>query len=103
MNMNELPARERAHLHLAELRAIVGGERDPFGAAWDHDMSGEERQFWCRAAGLGGYAWAYASRLWADIDGTNRTKIKQAVRKIAGRAALLLNDKIGGAQASVAS
>lgn len=76
----------------AQIAAIVGGAADPFGRAWDTEMGGEERQFWCRAAGLGGYGWAYAGREWGQIGGTHQAMLKAGVRKIAGRAALLLND-----------
>lgn len=75
----------------AQLNAIVGGRLDPFGAAWDSDMSGDERQFWCRASGLGGYGWAYAGRAWSEIGATHQAMLKAGVRKIAGRAALLMN------------
>lgn len=90
MNPADLPARERAQVHIAELRAILGGKRDPFARAWDGEMSGDERQFWARVAGLGGYAWSYAGRMWEEINGTHRTQIKAAVLKAAKRAALLM-------------
>lgn len=90
----DIPERERAHIHIAELRAILGGQRDPFARAWDGEMSGDERQFWTRVAGLGGYAWSYAGREWAEINGTHQTQIKAAVRKTAARAALLLGESV---------
>ena len=49
----ETPNRERIAEHLANLRAVVGGERSPIGRAWNHDMTRKERAFWARAAGLG--------------------------------------------------
>lgn len=90
--MSATTGAEAVALCRAQIAAIIGGQADAFGAAWDRDMTGDERAFWCRASGLGGYAWAYASRMWADIDPTNRMKIKNGVRRVAGRAALLVDE-----------
>jgi hypothetical protein len=86
----DLPTIERARANLAGIRALLNWEYDKFAIAWNADMDGEERMFWCRCAKLGGHAWGYAGRDWSAIDPTHQTRIKQAVRKTAARAALLM-------------
>lgn len=93
-----LPDRTRVAEHLAKLRAAAGGELSPLGREWNHRMSGAERAFWCRAAGLGPTeSRVNACREWANIDPTAQAAIRHALTRAAARAVHLLND--GGADA----
>lgn len=72
--------------NVAAMRAIVGGEADPFAYEWNH-LDEAERKFWL---GVARQSHHLAAKKWADLSGDVRCRIKNALYRAANRAALLL-------------
>lgn len=89
-----IPDRARIAEHLANLRAVVGGERSPLGRAWNYDMSKSERVIWARLGGLGYTdSRVIACREWADIDAAAQAAIRGALTRAAVRANAILRSE----------
>lgn len=79
-----------ARLKLVELRAVLGGERDPFGNVWDFKATKKDRALLLMMAGKNSVDAGWLSgRAWSDLSAENRGNIKAGLRRFSGWAAKL--------------
>ncbi len=77
-------------LKLVELRAVLGGERDPFGNVWDFQATKKDRALLLMMAGKNSVDAGWLSgRAWADLSAENRGNIQAGLRRFSGWAAKL--------------
>ena len=79
-----------ARLRLVELRAVLGGERDPFGNVWDFQATKKDRALLLMMAGKNSVDAGWLSgRAWSDLSAENRGNIQAGLRRFSGWAAKL--------------
>ena len=83
-------AMSAARLKLVELRAVLGGERDPFGNVWDFQATKKDRALLLMMAGKNSVDAGWLSgRAWSDLSAENRGNIQAGLRRFSGWAAKL--------------
>ncbi len=69
-------------LRFAELRAIIGGERDPMRAVWDERATLKDRRLLLAMAGRSAaqMAWVVTAK-WVEVPAETRTAIAGGLRR----------------------
>lgn len=85
-----------AAARLAEVRAILGGERDPMRAVWDESASGKDRRLLLLFAGCtnGFEQERLRGKAWGDLPAEVRSQIKDGLRRFKRWAALLEDGEV---------
>ena len=81
---------------LAEVRAILGGVRDPLRAVWDESASSKDRRVLLLLAGCSnGFEQShYSGRAWGDLSAELRGRIRAGLKKFRTWAALVEDGEV---------
>ena len=80
---------------LAEVRAILGGVRDPLRAVWDESATNKDRRVLLLLAGCSEFERAhYAGKGWGDLRAELRGRIRSGLKKFRTWAALVEDGEV---------